>query len=90
MEATERQMNSGEARNALPELLARAAYGHEHTVIARRGKPMAALISMEELRLFEQLLEEYRDRADSEAADQVMTDEADEIVPFKRTTERTS
>lgn len=90
METTERHMNSGEARNALPEIIQRAAYGHEHTVIARRGKPMAALISFEELKLFEQLLEEYRDRADAEAADRVMADETDEIVPFKRTTERSA
>jgi prevent-host-death family protein len=90
MEATERYVNSGEARSELPELLQRAAYGHEHTVIARRGKPMAALISFEELKLFEQLLEEYQDRRDAEAADRVMADETDEIVPFERTTERTT
>lgn len=90
MDTIEWQMNSGEARDALPELLARAAYAHEHTVIARRGKPLAALISVEELRLFEQLLEEHRDRADAEAADRVVADETDEIVPFERTTERTT
>lgn len=90
MEATERYINSAEARNELPELLQRAAYAHEHTVIARRGKPMAALISFEELKLFEQLLEEYQNRLDAEAADRVMADETDEIVPFKRTTERSA
>lgn len=90
MEAVERQMDSGEARKVLPDLVARAAYAHEHTVIAKRGKPMAALISVEEFRLFEQLLEEYRDRADAEAADRVMADEDDEIVPFERTTERSA
>lgn len=90
MEATERYINSGEARNELPELLQRAAYGHEHAVIARRGKPLAALISVEEYRLFERLLEEYRDRLEAEAADRVMEDETDEIVPFERTTERGS
>lgn len=90
MEATERYINSGAARSELPELLSRAAYAHEHAVIARRGKPLAALISMEEYRLFERLLEEHRDRLDAEAADRVMADDTDEIVPFKRTTERTA
>ncbi len=86
MEAAERQMDSGEARRVLPDLVARAAYGHERTVIAKRGRPMAALISVGELRLFERLLEEHRDRVDAEAADRVMADETDEIIPFRRTT----
>ncbi len=86
MEAVERQMDSGEARKMLPDLVARAAYGHERTVIAKRGRPMAALISVDELRLLERLLEEHRDRVDAEAADRVMADETDEIIPFLRTT----
>lgn len=90
MEAVERQVDSGEARKVLPDLVARAAYGHERTVIAKRGRPMAALISVDELRLLERLLEEHRDRVDAEAADRVMADDSDEIVPFERTTERTA
>ena len=86
MEFVARQMDSGEARKMLPDLVARAAYGHERTVIAKRGRPMAALISVDELRLLERLLEEHRDRVDTEAADRVMADEIDEIIPFRRTT----
>jgi hypothetical protein len=41
---------------------------------------------MNELALLDRLLEEHRDRVDAEAADRVMADETDEIVPFKRTT----
>jgi len=79
-------MNSGEARDELPDLVARAAYRNERTVIAKRGRPLAVLISMNELALLDQLLEEHRDRVDAEAADRVIADETDEIVPFKRTT----
>ncbi|MDX5895637.1 type II toxin-antitoxin system prevent-host-death family antitoxin [Rubrobacter radiotolerans] len=82
----ERQMDSGEARRMLPDLVARAAYGHERTVIAKRGRPLAALISVDELRLLDRLLEEHRDRVDAEAADRVMADETDRIIPFRRTT----
>ena len=89
METFTRQMNSGEARDELPDLVARAAYGHERTIIAKRGKPLAALISIDELELLDRLLEEHRDRMDAEAADRVMADEDDEIVPFERTTART-
>ncbi len=86
MEAVTRQMNSGEARDELPDLVARAAYRNERTVIAKRGRPLAALISMNELALLDQLLEEHQDRVDAEAADRIMADETDEIVPFERTT----
>lgn len=86
MKMATRQMNSGAARDELPDLVARAAYAHERTVIAKRGKPLAALISMEELEILEHLLEEHRDRMDTEAADQVMADDSDEIIPFLRTT----
>lgn len=85
MEA-ERTLSSSEARDALPDLLARAAYAREHTLIAKRGKPMAALISVEEYRLFERLLAEYEDRLDTEEALAVLADEEDEIIPFERST----
>jgi prevent-host-death family protein len=86
METVTRQINSGVARDELPDLVARAAYAHERTVIAKRGRPLAALISMDELALLERLLEEHRDRLDAEAADRVMADDSDEIIPFRRTT----
>ncbi|MGB3682609.1 MAG: type II toxin-antitoxin system Phd/YefM family antitoxin [Rubrobacteraceae bacterium] len=90
MKPATRQINSGEAREELPDLVARAAYGHERTVIAKRGKPLAALISLDELKLLDRLLEENRDHEDAEAADRVVADEDDEIVPFGRTTSRTT
>ena len=86
MKMATRQINSGAARDELPGLLARAAYAHERTIIAKRGRPLAALISMEELEILERFLEEYRDHMDADAADQVMADDTDEIIPFRRTT----
>lgn len=86
MEAAERTMGSDDARKVLPELVARAAYAHEPTVIAKRGKPMAAIIGVEEYRLFERLLGEHEERLDTEAALVVLADEEDEIVPFERST----
>lgn len=82
----ERTLGSDEARKTLPDLVARAAYAHERTLIKKRGKPMAALIGFEEYRLFERLLEEYENRLDTEAALAVLADEDDEIVSFERTT----
>jgi len=81
---SERTLGSSEAREAFPDLVARAAYAHERVVIERRGRPMAALISVEELRLFERLLEEYERRSDTEAALAALADEDDDVIPFER------
>ena len=56
-------------KDALSEFLNRAAYGRERIVVCSRGKPKAAIIGIDDLRLFEELedaaavketLEEYR------------------------------
>jgi prevent-host-death family protein len=42
-------------KNALSEFLNRAAYGQERIIVASRGKPKAAVISIKDLRLLEDL-----------------------------------
>lgn len=42
-------------RNNLADALNRAAYGGERVILERRGKPVAALVSMDDLGLLEQL-----------------------------------
>jgi len=44
-----------EAKSRFSELVSRGAYAHEHVVITRRGKPVAALVGMEDLALLENL-----------------------------------
>jgi len=56
-------LSVGEARDAFAEIINRAGYGHERLRIARRGKPVAALISIEDLELLE-ALEEAQDLAE--------------------------
>jgi prevent-host-death family protein len=53
-----------EARRTLPEILNRAAYSHERTVISRHDEALAAVISIDELRLLDALLERYEDETD--------------------------
>lgn len=79
-------IGASEARDVFSDLVSRVAYAHERVVIERRHKPVAALISMEELELFERLLQEHEDRLDAAEADRVLADEADEVVPFERST----
>ena len=42
-------------KDTLSEVLNRAAYGRERIVVASRGKPKAAVISVEDLKLLEEL-----------------------------------
>ncbi len=47
-----------ELRNNLVDALNRAAYGGERVILERRGKPVAALVSMQDLELLERLEDE--------------------------------
>ncbi len=42
------------AKSHLSELIAKSSYGHERFVITRRNKPVAALVSLDDLRVIEQ------------------------------------
>jgi prevent-host-death family protein len=53
-----------EIRDNLADALNRVAYGGERVILQRRGKGVAALVSLEELAL----LEELENKADVEAA----------------------
>lgn len=53
-----------EFRDNLSEFLGRAQHGHERVTITRNGKPVAAIVSVEDL----ELLRAIEDRVDLEAA----------------------
>jgi len=42
-----------EARESFAELVNRAAYGHERVLVARRGRPIAAIVPIEDVELLE-------------------------------------
>ena len=42
-----------EVKSRFSEYVSRSAYGHEHVVITRRGKPVAALVGLDVLSLIE-------------------------------------
>jgi prevent-host-death family protein len=62
------RLNVSKAREEFPEIVNRAAYGHERTIVSRRGKDLAAVIPMDDLRLLELLAKEEMDRQDIEDA----------------------
>jgi len=62
------RLNVSKAREEFPEVVNRAAYGKERTIVSRRGKDLAAVIPIEDLRLLERLAQEETDRIDLEDA----------------------
>ena len=62
------RLNVSKAREEFPDVVNRAAYGNERTIVSRRGKDLAAVIPIDDLRLLERLAQEEMDRIDIEDA----------------------
>ena len=69
------KVTTKEARDQLSELVNRAAYGKERIVLTRRGKGVAALVSLDDLLALEQIMRRLEDQADLEAVEKAL-DEA--------------
>ncbi len=57
-------VTSEEVRDSLGELINRVKYRHERMRVTRRGKPVAALIPLEDLEFLEQVLDAIEDERD--------------------------
>lgn len=57
-------VTSEDVRDSLGELINRVKYRHERMRITRRGKPVAALVPVEDLEFLEQILEAIEDERD--------------------------
>jgi antitoxin Phd len=73
------RLNVVELRPSLAEILNRAEYQGERIIIHRRGEDVAAIISLEDLKLFERLIEDAEDRLDIEAARAALAESEDRI-----------
>ncbi len=62
------RLNVSKAREEFPDVVNRAAYGKERTIVSRRGKDLAAVIPIDDLRLLERLAQEEMDRLDLDDA----------------------
>jgi len=60
-------MTVADAKNHFSDVLRRAEYGGERVIVERHGKPVAAIVSMEDLRLLESA-ETAVDLSDAQAA----------------------
>ena len=62
------RVNVSKAREELPEIVNRAAYGKERIIVSRRGRDLAAIVPIDDLHILERLSREEIDRIDIEAA----------------------
>ena len=72
-------LSIAEARNGLAEAINRVSYGGERVIFARRGKPVAALVSPEDLAL----LQRMEDAGDIRAAAMVLKEYDRNPAAFK-------
>lgn len=59
---------ASKARQGFADTINRAAYGKERVVVRRRGKDIAAVVPIDDLRLLEEELEDRIELADARAA----------------------
>ena len=63
-------VTTGDARKQFSDVINKAAYGKERVILTRRGKPLVAVVPIEDVELLEQL----EDRMDIEDARRVLAD----------------
>lgn len=80
--STEVRLSATEVKDKIGDILNRAEFKGEPTILQRRGKAAAAVISMEDYMLLRRLIEQEEDRLDREEADRVLADESDEVIPW--------
>lgn len=73
------RLNITKAREEFPEIVNRAAYGKERTIVSRRGKDLAAVIPIEDLRLLERLARDEMKRQDLEDARAALAEPGENI-----------
>ncbi|MDZ4655603.1 MAG: type II toxin-antitoxin system prevent-host-death family antitoxin [Coriobacteriia bacterium] len=76
------RMSVAEARKDLAEVINRAAYARERTVITRHETDVAAVISIDELRLLDALIEKYEDEIDIAEAREALLEVHEENVAW--------
>jgi prevent-host-death family protein len=74
-------LSAAKARSEFSRLLERTARRKERVTITRRGKEMAALVPMRDLRLLEQKIEEEEDRIDRQEVRKAKAEGG--VVPYE-------
>jgi prevent-host-death family protein len=77
------RVSVAEARKDLAEIINRASYAHERTVITRHDADVAAVISIDELRLLDALIEKWEDEEDLADAKLALLEAREEFIPWE-------
>jgi prevent-host-death family protein len=77
------RLNVSKAREGFPEIVNRAAQEKERTILSWRGKDLAAVVPIEDLRLLERLTRQEEDRLDIEDARNALR-ETGENIPIEQ------
>jgi prevent-host-death family protein len=79
-------VTSEEVRDGLGELINRVNYRHERMRVTRRGKPVAALVPVEDLEFLEQILDAIEDERDLPAIRERLRrfEETGEGIPWEK------
>lgn len=63
-----REISAREAREKFADLIGRARFAKERTVVTSNGQPVAAVVSMEDLKLLEEVTAQRRSAIDAAIA----------------------
>jgi prevent-host-death family protein len=76
------RVSVAEARKDLAGIINRASYAHERTVITRHETDVAAVISIDELRLLDALIEKWEDEEDIRDANEALLEAREETISW--------
>lgn len=76
------RVSVAQARKDLAEIINRASYAHERTVITKHDTDVAAVISIDELRLLDALIEKWEDEEDIAAAHDALLEAREDNIPW--------
>jgi prevent-host-death family protein len=74
------RLTVSKAKAELTDIVNRAAKAKERTVLSRRGKGIAAVVPIEDLRLLEHLTQEEMDRQDVEDARKALAEGGKKVL----------
>lgn len=77
------RVSVADARKDLAAIINRASYSHERTVITRRDADVAAVISIDELRLLDALIDRWEDEQDISEAKAAILEAREDRVPWE-------
>ncbi len=77
------RMTVAQARKDFAGIINRSAYGHGRTVITRHDHDVAAVISIDELRLLDALIERWEDEKDIADAQEALMESREDRIPWE-------